>query len=798
MISPPIRSAPARLALSVVAVWLLLGAAWAAPAEAQRPAVDIGILSDQTPADLTPLFEQLRAEIVAVVGANADIRMDPVNVRANEYDPDAAERMYQEMIDEGIDIVLAFGSVTASVVSGRATYEVPTVLFGGVNRDLLDLPDAGATSGISNFTYLISPDSYREDLTSLRTLAPFERLGVVLPVGVRDAFDFGTLVAPLMAELGIEYEVIGYEGPLAVAEALDGIDAVYLLESLYIPEAEIQQMADLLIERDIPSFAGSRRDDVELGFLASRQPREGLGAFFRRIALTVESIVRGDDLADRPVFFDISPALTVNFHTARAIGVPIRYSSLATTEFVGEFENPIAETRYSLLGLVEEALAANLGFESRRFDVMLAEQDARSAWSNYLPGIDASASQSVVDPELAAISQGQNPQYSTQGVLSVSQALFSPSINAGISIERDRLQAARESLQADEWDVILDAATLYFRALILKANLEIQARNLDATKRNLRIARQSFDAGQAGRGDVVRLESEEARDMQSVIDAFNALQQGYHAINELVNQPVDREIDVDDVSFEGGAFSDGDFEEIRQILDDPATSELFEDFLAAEAIANAPELRALDYSIDAVARNARLNGLERFVPTVAAGLDLNRTFDRAGTGTPPAGQALDQFYTLGIRASIPLFDSNQRRIARQSALLQEDQLRVDLQGAALALDRTVRDVVVDLTTEIANIQLSGVSETAAAEGLQLAQDAFASGAINVVELLDAQTNLFSAQLARASAQYNFLATSVALQRLVGHFSLLSSDEANAAYRQRFEAFLLRSTQGGRP
>ena len=127
-----------------------------------------------------------------------------------------------------------------------------------------------------------------------------------------------------------------------------------------------------------------------------------------------------------------------------------------------------------------------------------------------------------------------------------------------------------------------------------------------------------------------------------------------------------------------------------------------------------------------------------------------------------------------------------------------DDLPLQLATRPRLVERAVRDIVLDLTTEIANIQLSAISEGAAEEGLRLAQDAYSSGAITVIELLDAQTNFLSAQLARASARYNFLATSVGLQRLTGNFSLLNSDALNDAYMDRFRAFVDLRSQGGQP
>lgn len=762
----------------------------------QARAIDIGIMVDVPPAELTSLFDQMRAEIVAVVGAAATIRMTEADIQANGFDPARAGQIYEDMVADDTDLIIAFGPVSAAAVAGRNGYPKPTVVFGGVNRDLLDLPAPGSSSGISNFTYVISAESYVRDLRTLQDLYAFERVGIAIPPGPIEALQLEERLREIVDGLGVDFELISFEGPESVAVALDRIDAFYLLESLFIPDEEIAEVSDMLIARGIPSFSGSRRDDVELGLMATNQPREGLDAFFRRLALLVESVANGEDLADLPVFFDLNQTLTLNFHTARAIGVPIRYSLISTTEFVGEYENPLAEQTYSLVDLIDEALAANLALESGRRDVRLAEQDARSSWSSYLPSVTGNVTQSVIDTDLAAVSNGQNPQFSTQGGVSVTQAIFSPDANAGISIQRSLVGAQREALRASEWDIVVDAASVYFTALILKANLEIQSRNLDATKRNLRIAEQSFGAGQTGRGDVLRLQSESAQDMQSLVEAVNALEQSYHAINQLANRPIDREIDVLDMTMRDGAFSDEDFELIRGILDDPSLREPFEDWLALEAITNSPELRIFDYNIDAVGRTVRLNGAERYLPTVAAGLDLNRTFTQRGVGAPAPGMGLSQYYTLGVSASIPLFDSNRRHLSRQTAQIQQDQLRLNRSDASIQVERAVRDIVLDLTNEIANLQLSAISEEAASESLELAQAAYASGAVTVVELLDAQTNYLSAQLARASAIYNFLATSVGLQRLVGHFSLLSAPELNDAYMLRFQEFL--QSRGGQP
>ena len=64
----------------------------------------------------------------------------------------------------------------------------------------------------------------------------------------------------------------------------------------------------------------------------------------------------------------VDRTMTVNFYTSQAIGVPMRYSLITTTEFVGDYRNPLAVRTYALPDLIDEALAANLFLESEHVD----------------------------------------------------------------------------------------------------------------------------------------------------------------------------------------------------------------------------------------------------------------------------------------------------------------------------------------------------------------------------------------------------------------------------------------------
>ena len=149
------------------------------------------------------------------------------------------------------------------------------------------------------------------------------------------------------------------------------------------------------------------------------------------------------------------------------------------------------------------------------------------AKSNYIPNITANASTVYTDPDLAENSMGLYTEFNTSGNIALNQTIFSEQANANINIQKKQLKAVEESFNATQLDAIYNAAYSYFYTLILKANANIQLKNLDLTKKNLQLAEQNFKAGQSGKSDLLRFKSEMAQDTQLLVEAYNALKEGY-------------------------------------------------------------------------------------------------------------------------------------------------------------------------------------------------------------------------------------------------------------------------------
>ncbi|MEM1337198.1 MAG: TolC family protein [Bacteroidota bacterium] len=757
----------------------------------EKKTYKIGVLIDYQTDEVLNSLDDLKSEIFAVVGEDANLQFPSQSILSHNSSLEKAKVNYQKLIDNDTDIILAFGPINSKILEEIDTFQKPTILFGAINKDVSQVNNNIQKSGIENFTFLVSSASYNEDLKIFKELSGFKNLGILVDKGMESILPLNETFDRQLQRLDASYKIIPFQGINDIVPNLEGIDAVYMIGGFFLTDKDVKNLADLFIKNNIPSFTVNGVNSVKNGLLASNQSEENLNNFFRRIAMTVALYIEGNPLSELPVFIDSSSRLTINYNTAQLVGVPIKYSLIGKTDFVGDFNNVLSEKNYNLLTVVNEAISKNLSLQSDKKDVDLSQQDVKTAKSDYLPALEASASGIYTDPDLAAVSLGNSPEFSTTGNVSLDQTLFSEQINAGINIQKNVLKAEQENYNSALLDVIFDAANAYFTTLILKASLQIEVQNVDLTKANLEIAELNFAAGQEGKTDVLRFRSELAQNTQAMVEAINLLSQGFIELNQVLNNPINLEIDVADVVLNQGILKQYNYEELFSLLDDPVLREPFTEFLIKEAMQNAPELKSLGYTLKAVERDIKLNRYGRLLPTVGLQAQYDRTFSRSGEGSSaPEGFGLvDGSYNAGLSIGIPLINRNRSNINLQTARIQKDQLMINESEIAQIIEVNVRKGVLNMVNQISNIKLSEISEEAAKETLLLTQTSYSNGAVNIVQLLDAQNNFFDAQLARANAIYNYMISSLQLERFIGYYFLLKTQAENSAFQKRFFEFL---------
>jgi len=747
--------------------------------------VNIGIILDIETAETTELLERLKLEVKAVVGEDAIIQFPAELQKTHNFSVTQARSNYEKLIAQNANLILAVGTSSGIMLQNQESFSIPTILLGSVTQEFEEQDLTKTTSGIKNFTYLTGVQYLTEDLKTFKDLTDFENIGIAIEKGINTNFDLAATFDPILNELDATYKIIPFQTTTDILNATDNIDALYMAGGFYFTDDEIKSLSQSLIDKGVPSFTNTGFHDVALGFMGTNRSDDDITQVFRRVALTIEDFVNGGELADQKVFIDTQNRLSLNFNTMDLLGVPIKYSLIAQTDFVGEFKNFAANTSFTLLDIINKTFENNLFLQSQQKTVDLTEQDVKSAKSNYYPTLTANGSFLNIDDRVAVAPL--QPEFSVDANINLNQTIYSEAASAGITIQENLQKAQQANFSADLLDAVLESSNLYFNALINKVNVKIQSQNLQLTRENLRIARQNFEAGQSGKSDMLRFESQLAQNTQTLIEAVNQLEQAFIRINQSLNQPVNTEIDVNDAVIGEGIFEEYSYTELAEMVDNPTLREPLVAFLIEEAKRNSPELESLDYNLKAVDRSFKLNSWGRIVPTVVLQANFNQNIDQWGTGSINPDPSNN--YNVGINVSVPILDGFRNNIDRQTFKIQQEQLEINKANTALAIETNISTGVLDLINQIANIRLAEVSVRAAEESLDIVQASYSEGAVSIIQLIDAQNNFLQAKLSQAGATYNFLLTAIQLERFMGYNFLLHTEEENNAFQQRFLEFL---------
>ncbi len=749
----------------------------------QQEDYTVAILGDKLIPETDQILVQLKDEIKSVVGQSANIVFKDSFILLNDLNLEKAKSNYESMVQsEDVDLILSFGSVNNFVIAKNKVFLKPTILFGVINDDFITFPEGQVSSNITNLTYILTPKSYKRDLLQFKEIFPFKKIGIIVDEYLTEIYPVKNTLDEIFKTIEAEYILI----PINEANDIDGkleyLDAVYLSGGLFFNKDEQISLVNKINVKKLPSFTSIDEHLSDYGVLLTSQPINNLDQFFRRIALNIESAVNGDDLAHLPIYMDLQAKLSLNIQTAFQINFPLKYSFLLRTNIVGNANQISFQKQYTLPKVMEQVLNKNLNLKAEQKNIDLASQEVKLSKSEYLPDLSTSLSGTHLDPELAKVSNGSNPEYSTSGNITFEQLIFSEQASANIKIQKELEKATVETYNSKEKDAILNAGTAYYSALIAKANFLINDENLRVTRQNYEIAQQKYDAGETGKSDVLRWKSELAMATQNIVNSYTQLNQSFNELNQILNNPIGLKIDVLNEDIKNP--DEKDDYKFFNMLDDPFLREKFTRLVEERAIENAHELKSLQHNISASKRSAMLYQRSKFLPTVGLQGQYNHTFTRGGEGTKyPTGftGSPDGYYNIGVQISLPIFQKNQRNTNRQKSYIQLDQLNIQRDDVIVSIKKNVNDIILSIVSQFSNIELSKVSTEAAKESLELMQISYSNGAIGITSLIDSQQAYFQAQQQQANADYNFQLSILQLERIMSYFFTLHSEEENQVF-----------------
>ena len=323
--------------------------------------------------------------------------------------------------------------------------------------------------------------------------------------------------------------------------------------------------------------------------------------------------------------------------------------------------------------------------------------------------------------------------------LTVNQPLFrGGSTIADYNAAKQLVKSGQYQLSGLEQQVLLEAIDAYMNVVATSAILELSRNNEDVLAKQLNASQERFDVGEVTRTDVAQSEARLSNARTEVISAEGQLISAIAAFERIIGYKPEGALTVPDK-----------FPELPANL---------EEALAKARVMN-PQLLASIHSAKSAKYDVR-NDIGTILPQVALVGSMSRQ-----EGTNALGSSNYDQDRIGVRVSVPLYQSGAEyaRVRESKAIAR--QRKHQSMDAQQIIEQQVTTAWEDVETAIATIKTRDDQIKAAEIALDGVRQEQEYGARTVLDVLDAEqelfvsrTNLVRAQRDRVVAAYNLALT----------------------------------------
>jgi outer membrane protein len=464
---------------------------------------------------------------------------------------------------------------------------------------------------------------------------------------------------------------------------------------------------------------------------------------------------------------------------------------ISASSVMAQTESMRPGVNVNLQTAIETALANSTEMKRALLSVRDADQLENLAWAEVMPTIstDMTYTRNMEIPvnfvpgeffggapgSLVPIAFGTDNSW--DGGLSVQQTLFRGQAFIGISSSSVFRMAQLENYRATSQLVVTRTRQSYHAVLIAKEQLRLQEATISRLRENLAENRSRANAGIIDEYEVLRIEVQLRNEEPRIQQSKNSVNAAYRNLKVLMGMPVDVEFEIEgDLSVYDIMSNDTTPPNMAISLVTNQTP-----FQPMARVADVPnlaqsrgDLRVLDYQIQ-LKKKEISSEKSMYYPRITANYNLR--WSAAQPGSPDFFGDTDsraRFQTLGIKASLPLFDGLRRNVNVQRAIIS----RKDLEEQLSLADRQARNEVITASEEINQVitVLPSVREgiELARTGYDRALARFNNGLGTQLDVTEAEFQLRQAQLNYALLVFDYLNSKANYDQAIGRVPFVSN------------------------
>lgn len=400
---------------------------------------------------------------------------------------------------------------------------------------------------------------------------------------------------------------------------------------------------------------------------------------------------------------------------------------------------------------LSQAYRDNPTLNAERARVRSVDENVPQAKSGYRPTVSATAD---IGREWTDTPAGSNARTPRGYGISIEQPLFR-GFRTKNSISRAEAQvlSARQSLADVEQNVLLDAVTAYMDVLNTRAIVSLRQRDVAALREQVEGTQARFEAGEATRTDIAQGQARLSLS-RSQLTAAQAQQFAAEAryVQVIGSEP-------------------------RDLRRPPSIVALLPNTLVEAkrmAAENHPAILAAEFAVIAAEYQVKVAKGE-LLPTASVEASYNSRWDSSSFGGQSEGASI-----IG-RVNVPLYQGGVAHSRTRQA--KEDLARAVLETdiARRQIEANVVSAWESLKAARQQIQANRASLDAAQLALDGIREEFRVGQRSTIDVLDAQREVVTAQIALVQAQRDEVVAAYALLAATGQLNINSLQLAARAY-----------------
>lgn len=455
-------------------------------------------------------------------------------------------------------------------------------------------------------------------------------------------------------------------------------------------------------------------------------------------------------------------------------------------------EKKESSIRIDLKSAIEMALANSPDMRRALLSVNDADQLENLAWAEVLPTVssDLGYTRNMEIPvnfvpgeffggepgTLVPIAFGTDNSW--DGGFTVRQTLLRGQAFIGISTSTVFRLAQLENFRATSQQVVTQTRQAYYAVLIAQQQLNLQGSSLARLKANLEENQARAKSGIIDEYEVLRLQVQVKNEEPKVLQFENQLKEALRNLKIIIGLPLDTPLEIlGDLSQYDLLTSESTIETNTSIVE-VSNQTPFSPMLKSNEIVDLNkfrgDLRVLDYQIQLKKKEIAAEK-SVYLPNISATYNLR--WSAAQSGKPiffGESNTRARFQTLGLSASLPLFDGMRRNVNVQRAII----ARKDLEVQYEFLDKRAQNELITTSEEILQIfeilpsTKDGVD--LARKGYDRALSRFKNGIGSQLDVTEAEIQLRQAELNLATLVYQYLSSKANYDQALGRVPFVSN------------------------